>query len=83
MPEAGAGLAIVDKRQFPESTEAVHILGDVEGKNVLLVDDLISTGSSLIEAVSAKRGGKEIRAAITHGVLCGSALERIEKMQKT
>ena len=80
-----AGLAIVDKRRIsPESTEAVHILGDVEGKNVLLVDDLISTGSSLIEAVEilSQRGAKEILAAITHGVLCGSALERIEKCKK-
>ena len=77
-----AGLAIVDKRRIsPESTEAVHILGDIEDKNVILVDDLVSTGSSLIEAVEilAKRGAKEIRAAITHGVLCGSAIERIDK----
>ena len=77
-----AGLAIVDKRRIsPEATEAVHILGDIEDKNVILVDDLISTGSSLIEAVEilAKRGAKEIRAAITHGVLCGSAIERIDK----
>ena len=57
-----AGLAIVDKRRIsPESTEAVHILGDVEGKNVLLVDDLISTGSSLIEAVEilSQRGPRK------------------------
>ncbi|HLD40737.1 MAG TPA: ribose-phosphate pyrophosphokinase [Candidatus Omnitrophota bacterium] len=77
-----AGLAIVDKRRIsPESTEAVHILGDIEDKNVILVDDMVSTGSSLIEAVEilAKRGAKEIRAAITHGVLCGSAIERIDK----
>ncbi len=77
-----AGLAIVDKRRIsPEATEAVHILGDIEDKNVILVDDLVSTGSSLIEAVEilAKRGAKEIRAAITHGVLCGSAIERIDK----
>ena len=77
-----AGLAIVDKRRIsPESTEAGHILGDIEGKKVILVDDMVSTGSSLIEAVEilAKRGAKEIRAAITHGVLCGSAIERIDK----
>jgi len=78
----GAGLAIVDKRRIsPEATEAVHILGDIEGKNIIIVDDLISTGSSLIEAVEilAKHGAKEIRAAVSHGVLCGSAIERIDK----
>jgi ribose-phosphate pyrophosphokinase len=76
-----AGLAIVDKRRIsPTATEAVHILGDIEDKNIIIVDDLISTGSSLIEAVEVlnKRGAKQIRAAIAHGVLCGSALERIE-----
>lgn len=77
-----AGLAIVDKRRIsPEATEAVHILGDIENKNIIIVDDLISTGSSLIEAVEVlnSRGAKQIRAAISHGVLCGSAIERIDK----
>lgn len=77
-----AGLAIVDKRRIsPEATEVVHILGDIENKNIVIVDDLISTGSSLIEAVEAlnKQGAKQIRAAISHGVLCGSAIERIDK----
>ena len=77
-----AGLAIVDKRRIsPEATEAEHVLGDIEDKNVIIVDDLISTGSSLVEAVEilAKRGVRQIWAAITHGVLCGSAIARIEK----
>mgnify|MGYP001559443838 FL=1 len=75
-----AGLAIVDKRRVsPESTEAVHILGNIKNKNILITDDLISTGSSLIEAIEilAKRGAREIRAAISHGVLCHPAIERI------
>ena len=47
-----AGLAIVDKRRdSPEKTEAVHILGEVKGKNAIIVDDLIATGSSLFEGV--------------------------------
>lgn len=78
----GAGLAIVDKRRVsPESTEAIHILGDIEGKNVILVDDMISTGSSLIEAVEilAKSGAKKISAAITHGILSGLAVKRIDE----
>ncbi|MGE5197266.1 MAG: ribose-phosphate diphosphokinase [Deltaproteobacteria bacterium] len=76
-----AGLAIIDKRRdSPEKTEVMHILGEVEGKNAIIVDDLIATGSSLIEAVDAlkKARAKSIRAAITHGVLSGPAIERID-----
>jgi ribose-phosphate pyrophosphokinase len=77
-----AGLAIIDKRRdSPEKTEVMHILGEVKGKNVILVDDLIATGSSLIEAVEAlkKEGAKSIRAAVSHGVLSGPAIERLDK----
>lgn len=77
-----AGLAIIDKRRdSPEKTEVMHILGEVEGKNVILVDDLISTGSSLIEAIEAlkKAKCKSIRAAVSHGILSGPAIERIDK----
>ncbi|RJP27992.1 MAG: ribose-phosphate pyrophosphokinase [Candidatus Omnitrophota bacterium] len=77
-----AALAIIDKRRIdPEKSEALHILGEVEGKDVIIVDDLIATGSSLIEAVGVlkKYGCKTVRAAITHGVLSGPALERINK----
>ena len=80
-----AGLAIIDKRRVsPEKAEAMHIMGDVENKNVIIVDDLISTGSSLIEAVGAlkKAKAKSIYAAITHGVLCGPAIERIDKCEE-
>ena len=50
----GASLAIIDKRrESPEKTEAIHILGDVEGKNAIIVDDLIATGSSLFEAAKS------------------------------
>ncbi|PIQ86071.1 MAG: ribose-phosphate pyrophosphokinase, partial [Candidatus Omnitrophica bacterium CG11_big_fil_rev_8_21_14_0_20_43_6] len=49
-----AGLAIIDKRRVsPEKAEAIHIMGEVEDKNVIIVDDMIATGSSLIEAVEA------------------------------
>jgi len=77
-----AGLAIIDKRrESPEKTEAVHILGKVEGKNAIVVDDLIATGGSLIEAVEALKKAKveSICAAITHGVLSGPAVERVDK----
>lgn len=77
-----AGLAIIDKRRdSPDKTEVMHILGEVENKHAIITDDLIATGSSLIEAVDAlkKFGTKSIRAAITHGVLSGPAVERISK----
>jgi ribose-phosphate pyrophosphokinase len=77
-----AGLAIIDKRRIsPDKAEAMHILGNVEGKNALIVDDLIATGGSLIEAVNALKaqGAKEVWAAISHGVLSGPALANINK----
>ncbi|MDP8266330.1 MAG: ribose-phosphate pyrophosphokinase [Candidatus Aceula meridiana] len=77
----GAGLAIVDKRRdSPEKTEVMHILGEVEGKKAILVDDIIATGGSMIEAVEElkKRGVTEVYAAVSHGVLSGNALERIQ-----
>jgi len=78
----GVDLAIVDKRRnSPDSTEVMHILGEVEGKNVILTDDMITTGSSLVEAARAvkKAGAKKIFAAITHGVLAKGAVEKINK----
>lgn len=77
-----AGLAIVDKRRVtPESTEVMHILGEVEGKNVIMVDDIIATGSSLCEAARAlkKSGAKKIYAAVSHGVLSANAIEKINR----
>lgn len=79
-----AGLAIIDKRRVsPEKAEAMHIMGEVEGKNVIIVDDMVATGSSLIEAVGAlkKANAKTIYAAIAHGILSGPAIERIEKCE--
>ena len=75
-----AGLAIVDKRRTsPESTEAMHILGEVKGRHCLLVDDLIATGSSLVEAARAVKaqGARSVSAAITHAVLSGQAPQAI------
>ncbi len=77
-----AGLAIVDKRRAtPETTEVMHILGEVKGKCCLLVDDLIATGSSLMEAARAlqKAGAKTVYAAITHAVLSGPAIANLTK----
>ena len=76
----GAGLAIVDKRRdSPESTEVMHILGEVKGRACLLVDDLIATGSSLVEAAGAleRAGATSVLACVTHPVLSGPARSRI------
>ncbi|MCG8430331.1 MAG: ribose-phosphate pyrophosphokinase [Candidatus Omnitrophica bacterium] len=77
----GAGLAIIDKRRdSPEKTEVMHILGEVKDKDALITDDLVATGSSLIEAVETlkKAGARTIQAAITHGVLSGPAITRVD-----
>ena len=79
-------LAIVDKRRVSgEDTEAMNILGEeeVKGRNVLIIDDLVATAGSLVEAAGAlkKAGAKDIYAAITHPVLSGPAIKRIEKSQ--
>ncbi len=76
-----ADLAIVDKRRVSGSEIAVeHLIGEVEGRNVLIVDDMISTGGSISEAASIVRahGAKTIVLAVTHAVLCGPAVERLD-----
>ena len=78
----GGGLAIVDKRRVsPEETEVMNILGEVKGRDVVIVDDIIATGTSVIEAVRflKKLGARNIYVAITHGVLSGNAIEKIDK----
>ena len=76
-------LAIVDKRrQKANSSGVMNIIGDVRGKNVILLDDMVDTAGSLCHAADALveiGGAKEIYACASHGVLSGPALERIEK----
>ena len=76
------GLAIVDKRRIDDKkAEVMHIMGDVKGKTAVIVDDMVATAGSLVEAVEAikRAGALEVYAAITHPVLCGPAIERIKK----
>ena len=76
----GAGLAIVDKRRIDDKqAEVMNILGEVEGKNVVIVDDIVATAGSLVEAASAvkKGGAKDVYATVTHPALCGPAIERL------
>ena len=78
----GVPLAIVDKRRISaEKTEAMNILGEVEGKDVCIVDDIVATAGSLVEAIEAlkKKGAREVYAAITHAVLSGPAIDRLKK----
>lgn len=74
-------IAIVDKRR-PDinKAEVMNIIGEVEGKNIIIRDDLIDTAGTLAEAAHAikARGAKRIVAACTHAVLSGKAVERIE-----
>ncbi len=77
----GADLAIVDKRRISGSQIAVeHVIGEVEGRNVIIVDDMISTGGSMAEAarIVRKHGARQVVVAITHAVLCGPAVERLD-----
>jgi ribose-phosphate pyrophosphokinase len=78
----GSGLAIVDKRRVDDKhAEAMHIMGDVKDKYAIIVDDMVATAGSLVEAVEAikKAGAKDVYATITHPVLCGPAIERLKK----
>ena len=76
-----SSLAVIDKRrESAAQTHVMNIIGEVEGKYVVLVDDLISTAGSLVEAVRALKeaGVLEIYAAVVHPILADSAVERIE-----
>ncbi|PID60687.1 MAG: ribose-phosphate pyrophosphokinase [Ignavibacteriae bacterium] len=79
-----AQLTVIDKRRPKQNqAEVMNIIGDVEGKDVLLVDDLIDTGGTFLSVVKAlkKQGAKNIFGAITHPVLSGQAIEKIEKSE--
>jgi ribose-phosphate pyrophosphokinase len=77
-----APLAIVEKRRVgnADKTELMNIIGDVAGKTAVVIDDEISTGGSLMEAVIAleNHGAGAIYSCATHGVFAGTSLERIE-----
>src|SRR5712692_4459606 len=77
-----ASLAIIDKRrEGPNSAVAMHLIGDVQGREAVVIDDMIDTASTLIQAVSAleREGARRILACGVHPVLSGPAVERITK----
>jgi ribose-phosphate pyrophosphokinase len=76
----GAGLAIIDKRRTaPNTAEVMHLIGDVEGCNALVVDDIIDTAGTLTKSVEAlkEKGARRVLAAGVHGILSGPALKRL------
>jgi ribose-phosphate pyrophosphokinase len=80
------GLAIVYKERdvmLNNKSETVDMIGDVAGRDVLLVDDMIDTGGTIVNAANflKKKGAKSIRVACTHGLFSGDALEKISKSE--
>ena len=77
-----ADLAIIDKRRpEPGKSEVMNIIGDVKGKNCIIVDDIIDSGGTIINAVEAlkKEGAIDVFVFITHAVLSGEAVDKIKK----
>lgn len=80
----GCGFAICYKqRSKPNVVESMQLIGDVEGKNVILLDDIIDTGNTIVKAANLikERGAKSVRAMITHPLLTGNAYNNIESSQ--
>ena len=76
-----AGLAIIDKRrEAPNEAKAMAVVGDVAGKVVVILDDMVDTAGTLVEAAGAimKNGAREVYAVCAHPVLSGPSIERIE-----
>ena len=77
-----AGLAIIDKRRDgPNVALFMYLIGDVKNKDVVVIDDMIDTAGTLIQAVEAvkREGARRVLACAVHGVLSGPALKRIEE----
>ncbi len=77
-----SGLAMIDKRRSDvNEAEALNIIGEVAGKTAVVLDDMVDTGGTLVEATKSllEKGAKEVHACVTHAVLSGPAVERIER----
>jgi ribose-phosphate pyrophosphokinase len=77
----GAPIAICDKRrERPGESEVMNLIGEVEGKRCILIDDIVDSGGTLVNAAEAllKNGGTEVFAYISHAVLSGGAVSRIQ-----
>lgn len=79
-----ADLAIVDKRRLkPNEAEAMNVIGDVNGKTAIILDDMADTAGTLVQAASAlkTRGAKSVYACVSHAVLSGPAIDRIKSSE--
>jgi ribose-phosphate pyrophosphokinase len=77
-----AGLAIIDKRRpAPNVAKVLHVIGDVQGRDVVIFDDMVDTAGTLVLSAEAlkEEGAGRILAACTHAVLSGQAIAKIEK----
>jgi ribose-phosphate pyrophosphokinase len=77
----GAPFALIDKRRpMPNVSEVLSVIGEVDGRNVIIIDDLVDTGGTVVLAAEelAKRGAKEIYVGCTHGLFSGNALARLQ-----
>jgi ribose-phosphate pyrophosphokinase len=77
-----AGLAIIDKRrEGPGQSEVMNVIGEVKNKSCIIIDDLIDSGGTICNAADAliEKGAKEVYCYVVHGVLTGSAIDRIKK----
>lgn len=77
-----ASIAIIDKRRSgPNEARALHLIGDVDGKNAIIVDDMIDTAGTLVQAVDSllANGAKKVSAVATHPVFSGPAISRLKE----
>jgi ribose-phosphate pyrophosphokinase len=80
----GCDLAIIDKRRSnPNESEVMHVIGEIEGRNCVIMDDMIDTAGTLVAAadVLKQRGAQSVFAYCTHPVFSGPAIERIKGSQ--
>ena len=78
----GMYFALIDKRRYaPNKAEISHLIGDLNGKDVLIIDDMIDTAGTTVNAAEAafKQGANSVTAVATHGVFSGPAMERLSK----
>ena len=77
----GMHFALIDKRRYaPNKAEVMHLIGDLDKKDVLIIDDMIDTAGTTVNAAEAaiKNGARSVTAVATHALLSGNACEKIE-----
>jgi len=78
----GMHFALIDKRRYaPNKAEVMHLIGNLDGKDVLIIDDMVDTAGTMVNAAIAaeKNGANSVTAVATHPLLSGPAIERLEK----